>query len=221
MKTLIKLCSVFALLGFPQVSLGQPIYWLNHMDFLPGNPDVTVSFISNSCPGGTLNGLRINATTTGEVFPVENKVTKGVPVPPDFLIKGVRVCYFVHETSANETFISQIRLSQLGDPPDIALVVLDDGTDLTDAGPTCVNSAETFIDPNPDGPVGGFDLEGALRLTLNVNFGNTSDTICLRGVGLILAEPEKGKKCTDGIDNDGDGDTDCADSDCSKIKSCN
>lgn len=201
-----------------QSAFAQPVLWLNHLDFLEGDSTVFVDFQSVDCLGG-LSGLAITSSTLGEIGPSgENKVVeKGIPVPPDFMINGVRVCY---ENSSSLSFISQIRLCQLGSPPGFCLVQLDDGTDLTDTGPVCVNSSTPFdgaIDPNPDDP----NLEGALRLSLRVNFGNLGDTICLRGVGLIGTSPEKGAAaCSDLIDNDGDGDTDCADSDCSDRPFC-
>ena len=204
--------------AFATSAFGQPILWLNHLDFLEGDSSVFVDFESVDCLGG-LSGLAITSSTLGEngASGGNKVVEKGIPVPPDFKINGVRVCY---ENSSAASFISQIRLCQLGSPPGFCYVQLDDGTDLTDPGPACVNSSTPFdgaIDPNPDDP----DLEGALRLSLRVNFGNLGDTICLRGVGLIGTSPEKGAAaCSDLIDNDGDGDTDCADSDCSDKPFC-
>jgi hypothetical protein len=162
-------------------------YWLNHLDFLPGDSSVQTDFNAvNSGVGGGLSGLIINSTTTGEdAIGGGNKVVqKGVPVPPVFSITGVRVCYEVDNEDdptnvAEPTFISQIRLAQLDDPPDAALVLLDDGTDLTDPGPLCVDSAMPGggpIDPVP----------GGLRLSLRVNFGSTDDTIVVRGVALLV-----------------------------------
>jgi hypothetical protein len=201
-------------------ALAQPVYWLNHLDLLPGDETVSTEYQSLTCPGvGGVSGLAVTSSTTGENGPSnENKVVSmGVEVPPDFDVNGVRLCY---ENSSSASFVSQIRLCQLGSPPDFCLVRLDDGTDLTDPGPVCVNSSTPFdgsIDPNPD--VEG--LEGALRLDLRVNFGDTADTICLRAVGLVGTAPERGRKaCTDGIDNDGDGDTDCDDSKCADKPFC-
>ena len=150
--------------------------WINHLDFLPGDVDVTVGFNSTSSGvGGGLSGLIIGSTTLGGTSTAEgNKVIeKGVEVPPGFLITGVRVCY---ELSNARSFITQIRLAQLQDPPSSALVLLDDGTDLTNPGPVCVDSGATSVDPSL----------GAVRLDLRVNFGNISDKIVLRGVGLKL-----------------------------------
>jgi hypothetical protein len=158
------------------------IMWIDHLDFLPGDDSVKTLFNSvNSGVGGGLSGLIIESTTTGEdATGGGNKVVeKGLQVPPGFLISGVRVCY---ELSNARSFISQIRLAQVQDPPSTALVLLDDGTDLTNAGPVCVNSTEvtTPIDPS----------KGAVRLNFRVDFGDITDRIVLRAVGLnLLVDP--------------------------------
>lgn len=153
--------------------------WINHLDFLSGNEQVWLSFNStDSGVGGGLSGLIIHSTTLGDTaIEIGDKVVeKGLQVPPGFLVKGVRVCY---ELSNSRSFITQIRLAQLQNPPSTAVVMLDDATDLTDIGPVCVDSAPTTVDPN----------QGAVRMGLRVNFGDTSDKIVLLGVGLNL-EPK-------------------------------
>ncbi len=153
------------------------IMWINHLDFLPGDPTVTTSFNAiTSGVGLGLSGLIIKSTTTGEGTEAEKKVVeKGLQVSPGFLISGVRVCY---ELSNTTSFISQISLAQLQDPPVTALLVLDDPTDLTNSVPICADSAapSTLIDPS----------QGAVRLSLRVNFENTADLIVIRAVGLHL-----------------------------------
>lgn len=183
-----------ALLGVlgvaPQLATAQEPMWLNHLDFLPGDPSVITDFNAvNSGVGGGLSGLIVNSTTTGEnALGGGNKVVeKGVPVPPVFEITGVRVCYEVENVDdatnvVDPTFISQIRLAQLtvpADDPHTALVVLDDGTDLADPGPLCVDSAMPFL-----GPID--PTAGGLRLSLRVNYGDTDDTIVVRGVALLV-----------------------------------
>jgi len=151
--------------------------WINHFDFLPGDPSIiTSSNAISSEIGGGLTGLVIQSSTTGEnAMGGGNKVVhRALEVPPGPIIKGVRVCY---ESTSNSTYISQIRLSQVQDPPSSATVLLDDGTDLVNPGPICVNSNETSVDPS----------QGPALLDLRLNFGNTADKIVLRGVGLILA----------------------------------
>ncbi len=151
------------------------VMWLNHLDLLPGDPSVKTSFSALKSLTGGLSGLNIESTTTGDTgLPAGNKVVEmGVPTIPGYTITGVRVCY---ELSSTRSFITQIRLAQLQNPPASALVKLDDARDLTAKGPVCVTSAPTSIDP----------ADGAVRLSLRLNFGSTSDVIVIRAVGLVL-----------------------------------
>lgn len=153
------------------------IMWVNHFDLLPGDPSVTTSFNAvNSGVGGGLTGLVIQSSTTGEnAQGGGNKVVHmGLQVPPGYSIRGVRVCY---ELSNKRSFISQIRLAQVQTPPQSASVLLDDGTDQTNPGPICVDSAAANVDPRV----------GEVLLSLRVNFGNTADKIVVRALGLHLS----------------------------------
>jgi len=152
------------------------VMWINHLDFVPGGAEVDTLFDStNSGVGGGLSGLIIVSSTTGDTFSTGgNKVVeKGLQVPPNYKITGVRVCY---ENSNPASFITQTRLAQLQDPSSTALVMLDDETDLNAVGPVCADSAVTSIDPSA----------GAVRLSFRANFANTTDRIVVRGVGLHL-----------------------------------
>ena len=161
----------------PKAVNKKPIMWVNHFDLLPGDPSVKTSFNAvSSGVGGGLTGLVIESTTTGENGQGGgNKVVHmGLQVPPGYSIRGVRVCY---ELSNKRSFISQIRLAQVQTPPQSAVVLLDDGTDQTHPGPICVDSAATTVDP----------AAGEVILSLRVNFGNTSDKIVVRALGLHLS----------------------------------
>jgi len=154
------------------------LMWINHFALLPGDQSVTTSFNAvNSGVGGGLTGLVIASTTTGEIATGGgNKVVHmAIEVPPGYTVNGVRVGY---ELTSSSSFISQIRLAQVQDPPQSAIVLLDDGTDHTDVGPTDVDSASTSIDP----------AAGPLLLSLRTNFGSTSDKIAIRSLGLHLTE---------------------------------
>lgn len=151
--------------------------WINHLDLLPGDSSVITSFNAiTSGVGGGLSGLVIQSTTVGDTSPQGgNKVVQtALEIPPGHLIMGVRVCF---ELSNNRSFITQIRLEQVQDPPSTAVVLMDDGTDLTNIGPVCVNSQSTSVDPT----------QGAVLLSLRVNFGDTSDKIVIRGLGIIVS----------------------------------
>lgn len=155
----------------------QTVMWINHFDLLPGDPSVTTSFNAvSSGVGGGLTGLVIRSSTTGEIAQGGgNKVVHmGLQVPPGYLIRRVRVCY---ELSNKRSFISQIRLAQVQTPPATALVHLDDGTDQTNPGPICIDSAAVTVVPS----------HGEVLLSLRVNFGNTGDKIVVRALGLHLS----------------------------------
>ncbi len=155
---------------------GGVLMWINHLDFLPGDPSVTVSFdATSSGVGAGLSGLIIQSSTLGGRSPdSRNKVIeKGLQVPPGFLIKGVRVCY---ELSNSRTHFAQIRLDQVQDPPNRSIVRLEDSTPLTAVGPLCADSQNTTVDSS----------RGAVRLSFRINAGNTGDRIVLRAVGLHL-----------------------------------
>jgi hypothetical protein len=100
-------------------------------------------------------------------------VHMALQVPPGYIINGVRLCY---ELSNSRSFITQIRLSQVKDPPSSASVILDDGTKHTNPGPVCVDSTSTTVDPRL----------GPVLLDLRVTFGDVSDKIVIRGLGLYL-----------------------------------
>ncbi|MDQ6614028.1 MAG: hypothetical protein M3083_04610 [Actinomycetota bacterium] len=152
------------------------VMWLDHLDLRSGDDSVTTSFNSTtSGVGGGLSGLVIESSTTGDIGNSGGikVVSMALEVPPGFTVEGVRICY---ELSSAGSFIDQVRLAQVQDPPSSAVVLLDDPTALTDPGPICVDSAMTSIDP----------AAGALLLDLRVNFGDPADRIVVRGLGLHL-----------------------------------
>jgi hypothetical protein len=153
------------------------LVWINHVALVSGDTKVVSTTFNSTTSGvgGGLAGLVIQSTTTGDTdsFGGNKVVWRALEVPPHFLIKSVRVCY---ELTSSASFITQIRLAQVQNPPSSALVLLDDATDLTNPGPVCVDSASTSVDPSL----------GAVLLDLRVNFGNTADKIVIRGLGLHL-----------------------------------
>lgn len=151
--------------------------WINHFDLLPGDPSVTTSHNAvSSGVGGGLTGLVIQSSTIGDIAQGGgNKVVHmGLQVPPGYRIRGVRVCY---ELSNSRSFITQISLDQVQTPPATFLSRMDDPTDHTNPGPICVARAATNVDPSL----------GEVLLMLRVNFGNTSDKIVIRALGLHLS----------------------------------
>jgi hypothetical protein len=152
------------------------VMWIDHFSLLPGDPSVTTSFNAiSSGVGGGLTALVVHSSTTGEIAQGGgNKVVHtALEVPPHYNVVGVRICY---ELTSKRSFISQVRIAQVQNPPGTANVLLDDPTNHTNPGPVCVDVKSPTIDPRP----------GALLLSLRVNFGNTADRIAIRAVGLHL-----------------------------------
>ena len=166
----------------------KALMWVNHFALLPGDADVVTSFNSTTSGVGTgLTGLVIQSSTPGEnsVSGGNKVVHMALQVPPGWLLRGVRVCY---QLSDPKSFISQIRLAQVQDPPAFALVHLDDATDLVAPGPVCTDSAMLTgaeIDP----------AKGSVLISLRVNFsatgvlGGGAHRIVVRALGLHLFRP--------------------------------
>jgi hypothetical protein len=157
--------------------LPSGLMWINPLDLLPGDPSVHTSFNAvNSGVGSGLSGLIVTSSTTGDIASGGgNKVIEtGVDVPPGYQVTGVRVCY---QVSAATTFLDQIRLAQVQNPPSSATIMLDDATHQPTPGPVCVNSAPTSIDASA----------GGLLLSLRLNFGSTAHEFVLRSLALKLA----------------------------------
>ncbi len=149
---------------------GDKLMWINHLNLLPGDPSVTTTF--NAIQSG---GLVIHSSSLGDTAPGggNKTVELTLQVPPHYLVKQVRICY---KNSSVHSFITQIRLAQLQNPPTSWLVKLDDGTDLTAVGPICVDGMPTSVDPE----------QGSVRFSLRVNFASLSDTITVLATGLWL-----------------------------------
>jgi hypothetical protein len=154
----------------------RQLMWIDHLELLPGDSSVTTTHDAvSSGVGGGLAALVVHSSTTGEnASGGGNKVVwRGLQVPPGFDVVGVRLCY---ELTNARTYVSQVRIAQVQNPPASAVVLLDDPTNHTAVGPRCVDVKSPTIDP----------AKGALLLELRVNFGNTSDRIAIRALALWL-----------------------------------
>jgi hypothetical protein len=158
------------------------VQWVNHFDLLSGDPSVTTtsSLSTNSGVGSGLTGLVISSSTTGDTdsFGGNKVVQMALELHQKTTIFGVRLCYELSNPGPSGSFIDQIRLAQIQDPPSSALVLLDDATAQDASGPTCVNGA--LASP----PIQSKD--GSVLLSLRIQTGNTSDKIVVRALGLLV-----------------------------------
>lgn len=161
------------------------VQWVNHFDLLSGDPSVTQtsSLSTSSGVGGGLTGLVITSTTPGDVdsFGGNKVVQMALELQPETKISQVVVCY---ELTSSNSFIDQVRLAQVQNPPAVAVVQLDDATPLTNVGPVCVTTSATAVNSS----------NGSVLLSLRVNFaasasgGPPTDKIVVRALGLIVED---------------------------------
>ncbi|HZO80690.1 MAG TPA: hypothetical protein VFB33_03265 [Candidatus Binataceae bacterium] len=158
------------------------VQWVNHFDLLPGDPSVTsTSALSTSSGVGSgLTGLVITSSTLGDTdsFNGNKVVQMALELQQKTTIFGVHLCYELSDPGPNGSFIDQIRLAQVQDPPSTALVLLDDPTQQDASGPTCVDSA--LASP----PIQS--KNGSVLLSLRIQTGNTADKIVVRALGLLV-----------------------------------
>ena len=130
--------------------------------------------------GRRSHALVISSSTTGDVdsFGGNKVVQMALELQPMTRIVGVRICYELSDPGPSGSYIDQIRLAQIQNPPSTALVMLDDATVQDAAGPTCVNSA--FASPPIEAK------NGSVLLSLRVNFSNAANLIAVRAVGLLV-----------------------------------
>jgi hypothetical protein len=115
------------------------------------------------------NTLRVTTQQAGDL----QWLTLPLAVQDNLTIKAVIVCY---DLSSAGSFISQVRLAEETVPPS-AFVQHDDPTDLTSTDPVCVESAVSDYQPN-----------GAVSLSLRLNFANTTDRVDIGAVGLRVGQ---------------------------------
>ncbi len=149
---------------------GQTTMWINHLDLRTA--DATLQMSVSSGAQFVSDSLIIGSTSVGD----KKWVVKALEVPPGYNVTGVLFCY---QLSTPKSFISQIRLGQLQDPPVNWLVLHDDATGWTSAKPVCEKSA-IGSGPSID------SWKRTVTLSLRLNFNNTNDKIAIIALGLLL-----------------------------------
>jgi hypothetical protein len=119
--------------------------------------------------GGFGNTLQVTSTRAGDL----QWLSQPLHLQDRFQIRGVIVCY---DLSNARSFISQIRLAEESIPP-TATVIRDDGTDLLSTDPECVTSSVASHIPN-----------GAITLSLRLNYGSAGDRIDIGALGVVLGQ---------------------------------
>ena len=136
-------------------------YWTSAIGAITTDP--TLSLVR----GFFGDTLEVTCTSTGDL----KWISFPLLLPSDRRIKKVLVSY---QLTNSLSFISQVRLSKEVLPPS-ALVVHDDGTDLTSTAPALYESS-----------VGDVVIDGAITLSLRLNFASTADKIAIGALGIAL-----------------------------------
>lgn len=158
------------------------IMWINHFGMVSGNASElrTTANSTTSGIGSGLTGLVVQPgpqAIPGDKFSDGgNKVLQtALVLPKNTQISRVRVCY---ENTSSFSYITEVGLIQVEDPPSTGVVKLDDKTNLTSTAPICVNtSAARPAIKSKSGPV---------LLVIRFNMANPDDKIVIRGLGLIV-----------------------------------
>jgi hypothetical protein len=137
--------------------------WISALGFIA--PDGSALAIRRGAMGNT---TQVMTPRAGDLQWILLPLT----VPSTASIKAVIVCY---QLSNARSFISQVRLSEESTPPS-ALVRHDDGADLRSTIPA---RYESQVRP--------FRPEGAITLSLRLNFADTADRIDIGAIGLLLS----------------------------------
>ncbi|MGH2720398.1 MAG: hypothetical protein ACRDJO_02185 [Actinomycetota bacterium] len=150
--------------------LGEDLVWVDHLRLSPAGTGVMVV---HDAVGTGQSGLVVLPRTTGsagEAYLLETVLE----VPPGFHLRAVRVGF---EASSPECCIDLIRLSQLNDPPDAAILLVDDDRARRAAGPAAVEVEAPSIDATA----------GPVVLTLGFAFEDPRGWVTIRGLGLRLS----------------------------------
>lgn len=140
--------------------------WLNAR-MGKADPGLTVTYSSG------FGSISVKSTDPGTTQWIYFPVVIG----SDWEANSVELCY---ELSDANSYISQIRVTEMT-TPNAASVVRDDGTDLTNTGPSCVTSS--VFSHMPD---------GVLTVSVRFFFEDAVDEIILGGLGLNVTPPAVG-----------------------------
>ncbi len=144
------------------------VHWVNPLSMIPDEDGAggTSLLLSRAAAGNT---LRVRTSQSGDL----QWLNLPLALDSRFAIKAVTLCYDLSNASS---FISQVRLSE-ETLPRSGVVRHDDGTDRTSVVSVCVES-----------PVGNLQPDGAMTLSLRLNFASTAHHIDIGAVGIKLGE---------------------------------
>lgn len=140
----------------------QYVIWHSPRYFVPSKPQISIE------SGVPSVAARVKSTVAGSFQWIE----LGLNVPSDVKIDSIRIYYHLRNSAS---FITQVRTTTMT-TPDMASVLRDDPTDLTDAGPTSYTANEFGIVP-----------EGIITLSLALDIADPAHWIDIGGIAVFVS----------------------------------
>lgn len=152
--------------------MNEELVWINHLRLTPVGTGLMVSY---DAVGTGLSGLVVSPRTAAPLLKGQGYLLEtALEVPPGFFLRGVRVGV---EASNQECFLGLIRLAQVNDPPDSAVLLGEDERPHRAVGPLSIDSEDVSVDPR----------RGPVLLTLGFGFDDPGGWVVVRSLGMRLS----------------------------------
>jgi hypothetical protein len=157
------------LLLVPALATGaEYTIWYSPLNFVPEDPSIIIEPYD-----GNPRAVRVTTPEAGDL----QWIMLGLDLPTNVEIRSIELCYRLYDSTS---YISAIRLTQMT-MTEGSLIIWDDGTDLTDVGPTCYTSMES-----PE------SVEGTITLALRLNSAEPFVFYIIGGIGVTVEEVPTG-----------------------------
>jgi hypothetical protein len=152
--------------------MGDELMWINHLRLAPAGNGLMAAY---DAVGTGLSGLVVSPRTASPLLRGQGYLLEtALEVPPGFFLRGVRIGL---EASSPDCYLNLIRLAQVNDPPDVAILLGEDDRAHRAAGPVSVESEGVSVDPR----------RGPVLLTLGFGFEDPAGWVVVRGLGMRLS----------------------------------
>jgi hypothetical protein len=152
--------------------MSEELVWINHLRLAPVGTGLMATY---DAVGTGLSGLVVSPRTTGPLAKGQGYLLEtALEVPPGFFLRGVRVGL---ESSSRDCFLSLIRLAQVNDPPDSAVLLGEDERAHRAVGAQSVDSEDVSVDPR----------RGPVLLTFGFGFEDPGGWVVVRSLGMRLS----------------------------------
>jgi hypothetical protein len=152
--------------------MNEELVWINHLRLAPAGNGLMAT---HDAVGTGLSGLVVSPRTAAPLLRGQGYLLEtALEMPPGWFLRGIRIGL---EASSAECHLNLIRLAQVNDPPDSAILLGEDERAHRAVGPVSVESESVSVDPR----------RGPVLLTLGFAFGDPGGWVVVRGLGMRLS----------------------------------